>query len=189
MCSRASQHSLCFPSSSAVPLRLCHVLLTMSGVCRPLPQLWTPTSHRLEYKGVLSAQYSASSVQHRFSNSYSLQSLHIWVYDVVSFSSTRRRVAVPKVTAIQFYACNSLCSSNCQVWCRLKLTDRNWTRRDVSGLVVCQQGPPPPNPLVVERFQQVISQLFQQVRPHSSTAISCLLRAELPKTQQGRIYP
>lgn len=26
----------------------------------------------------------------------------------------------------------------------------------------CQQGPQPPNPLVMERFQQVISQLFQQ---------------------------
>jgi len=36
--------------------------------------------------------------------------------------------------------------------------------RDVGRLVVCQQGPPPPNPLVVERFQQVISQLFQQAR-------------------------
>ena len=36
-------------------------------------------------------------------------------------------------------------------------------RRDVGGLVICGQGPPPPNPAVVERFQQVISQLFQQV--------------------------
>lgn len=33
---------------------------------------------------------------------------------------------------------------------------------DPSYSVVCQQGPPPPNPMVVERFQQVISQLFQQ---------------------------
>ena len=39
--------------------------------------------------------------------------------------------------------------------------------RDVGGLVVCQQGPPPPNPLVVERFQQVISQLFQQACAHT----------------------
>ena len=31
-------------------------------------------------------------------------------------------------------------------------------------LVVCGQGPQPPSPMVVERFQQVISQLFQQVR-------------------------
>ena len=30
-------------------------------------------------------------------------------------------------------------------------------------LVYAGQGPPPPSPLVVERFQQVISQLFQQV--------------------------
>lgn len=29
--------------------------------------------------------------------------------------------------------------------------------------IVASQGPEPPNPLVVERFQQVISQLFQQV--------------------------
>ena len=27
----------------------------------------------------------------------------------------------------------------------------------------CGQGPQPPNPMVVERFQQVVSQLFQQV--------------------------
>lgn len=31
--------------------------------------------------------------------------------------------------------------------------------------VLASQGPEPPNPLVMERFQQVISQLFQQVRP------------------------
>ena len=31
-------------------------------------------------------------------------------------------------------------------------------------MVVCGQGPQPPSPMVVERFQQVISQLFQQVR-------------------------
>ncbi|CAL5220026.1 g1972 [Coccomyxa viridis] len=40
-----------------------------------------------------------------------------------------------------------------------------WTptsQRNVSDLVICGQGPPPPNPQVVERFQQVISQLFQQ---------------------------
>ena len=41
---------------------------------------------------------------------------------------------------------------------------------DPSYNVVCQQqGPPPPNPLVVERFQQVISQLFQQVILHASS--------------------
>ncbi|KAK9836603.1 hypothetical protein WJX74_004165 [Apatococcus lobatus] len=28
--------------------------------------------------------------------------------------------------------------------------------------IICGQGPPPPSPMVVERFQQVISQLFQQ---------------------------
>ena len=28
--------------------------------------------------------------------------------------------------------------------------------------LVAQQGPPPPNPIVVDRFQQVISQLFTQ---------------------------
>lgn len=31
-------------------------------------------------------------------------------------------------------------------------------------VIYAGQGPPPPSPLVVERFQQVISQLFQQVR-------------------------
>ncbi|KAK9845334.1 hypothetical protein WJX81_003678 [Elliptochloris bilobata] len=54
--------------------------------------------------------------------------------------------------------------------CRAQAADERqhpqlWTpssHRDVGRLVVCQQGPPPPNPLVVERFQQVISQLFQQ---------------------------
>jgi hypothetical protein len=30
-------------------------------------------------------------------------------------------------------------------------------------VITCNQGPPPPNPLVVERFQSVVSQLFQQV--------------------------
>uniref|UniRef100_A0A7S0R3K0 ATP-dependent Clp protease proteolytic subunit n=1 Tax=Chlamydomonas leiostraca TaxID=1034604 RepID=A0A7S0R3K0_9CHLO len=30
------------------------------------------------------------------------------------------------------------------------------------GQIVCSQGPPPPNPLVIERFQGVVSQLFQQ---------------------------
>ena len=33
---------------------------------------------------------------------------------------------------------------------------------DLSKLVVAQQGPAPPNPIVVERFQQVVSQLFTQ---------------------------
>lgn len=31
-------------------------------------------------------------------------------------------------------------------------------------MIYAGQGPPPPSPLVVERFQQVISQLFKQVR-------------------------
>ena len=34
---------------------------------------------------------------------------------------------------------------------------------DAAGQIWCGQGPPPPNPMVVERFSQVISQLFQQV--------------------------
>ena len=33
---------------------------------------------------------------------------------------------------------------------------------DLSKLVVAQQGPAPPSPIVVERFQTVISSLFQQ---------------------------
>lgn len=40
--------------------------------------------------------------------------------------------------------------------------------------VVCQ-GPPPPNPLVVERFQGVVSQLFQQV--WAACHAACSLRA------------
>ena len=44
-------------------------------------------------------------------------------------------------------------------------------RRNVSKLVICGQGPPPPNPQVVERFQQVISQLFQQVCRHRHDAL------------------
>jgi hypothetical protein len=43
------------------------------------------------------------------------------------------------------------------VRCRLELESK--TVRPV----YCAQGPPPPNPLVVERFQGVVSQLFQQV--------------------------
>lgn len=42
-------------------------------------------------------------------------------------------------------------------------------KADASGHVWCGQGPPPPNPMVVERFSQVISQLFQQV--HQINAI------------------
>lgn len=38
-------------------------------------------------------------------------------------------------------------------------------------LITCNQGPPPPNPLVVERFQSVVSQLFQQVS-HAAAASS-----------------
>jgi hypothetical protein len=37
--------------------------------------------------------------------------------------------------------------------------------------VIWGQGPPPPNPLVMERFQGVVSQLFQQVRPHSEACL------------------
>lgn len=36
------------------------------------------------------------------------------------------------------------------------------SKADSSSQVWCGQGPPPPNPMVVERFSQVISQLFQQ---------------------------
>ena len=39
------------------------------------------------------------------------------------------------------------------------------SKADSSSQVWCGQGPPPPNPMVVERFSQVISQLFQQVLP------------------------
>ena len=39
--------------------------------------------------------------------------------------------------------------------------------------MICGQGPPPPNPQVVERFQQVISQLFQQVQTIPSAERQC----------------
>ncbi len=35
------------------------------------------------------------------------------------------------------------------------------------NVIYAGQGPPPPSPMVVERFQQVISQLFQQVSRHT----------------------
>lgn len=35
-------------------------------------------------------------------------------------------------------------------------------RQPADRQIICGQGPPPPSPMVVERFQQVISQLFQQ---------------------------
>ena len=37
--------------------------------------------------------------------------------------------------------------------------------------IYCGQGPSPPSPMVVERFQQVISQLFQQACHQSSLCI------------------
>ncbi len=40
-------------------------------------------------------------------------------------------------------------------------------KADTSGQIWCGQGPPQPNPMVVERFSQVISQLFQQVYLHA----------------------
>lgn len=44
------------------------------------------------------------------------------------------------------------------------------------NVIYAGQGPPPPSPMVVERFQQVISQLFQQVSGH----ILQLQRSTLP---------
>ena len=65
--------------------------------------------------------------------------------------------------------------------------------RDVSKLVICGQGPPPPNPQVVERFQQVISQLFQQVQspptliiakdPHYAAKASKCCQASIPESR------
>lgn len=56
--------------------------------------------------------------------------------------------------------CCCQCHSAAGGWqcCRLDMVSR--TRHQP---VVCGQGPPPPNPLVMERFQGVVSQLFQQV--------------------------
>eukprot|EP00879_Flechtneria_rotunda_P011607 GHRR01012124.1.p1 GENE.GHRR01012124.1~~GHRR01012124.1.p1 ORF type:complete len:136 (+),score=18.20 GHRR01012124.1:92-499(+) len=52
--------------------------------------------------------------------------------------------------------------NNASLW-----TPASQIRMDVSSksrqpMITCNQGPPPPNPLVVERFQNVVSQLFQQ---------------------------
>ncbi|BDA42236.1 ATP-dependent Clp protease proteolytic subunit 1 [Coccomyxa sp. Obi] len=55
--------------------------------------------------------------------------------------------------------------SVCHAQAPAERSSQIWTptsQRDVGNLVICGQGPPPPNPAVVERFQQVISQLFQQ---------------------------
>ena len=57
------------------------------------------------------------------------------------------------------------------------------TSQDTRPPVVCQQGPPPPSPIVVERFQQVISQLFQQVQARAQTTIcECILLSHLSAT-------
>ncbi len=44
------------------------------------------------------------------------------------------------------------------LFCRVDFTNRVAYDQQI----ICGQGPPPPSPMVVERFQQVISQLFQQ---------------------------
>jgi len=43
-----------------------------------------------------------------------------------------------------------------------RLIDFDKSQLDESRHIICGQGPQPPSPMVVERFQQVISQLFQQ---------------------------
>lgn len=41
--------------------------------------------------------------------------------------------------------------------------DFDKSQLDAERQIYCGQGPAPPNPRVVEQFQQVVSQLFQQV--------------------------
>jgi hypothetical protein len=50
--------------------------------------------------------------------------------------------------------------AHCQAVCFCRTDVSSRSRQPV---ITCNQGPPPPNPLVVERFQSVVSQLFQQV--------------------------
>jgi hypothetical protein len=71
------------------------------------------------------------------------------------------------------FICLERCAAGSQIVCALP--------RDVGRLVVCQQGPPPPNPLVVERFQQVISQLFQQARRPACAAPWSAMERRQPK--------
>ena len=51
--------------------------------------------------------------------------------------------------------------------------------------VYCNQGPPPPNPLVIERFQSVVSQLFQQVRAANPQPSDTLLGVLMVCTRVG----
>lgn len=55
------------------------------------------------------------------------------------------------------------------------------SRQAPEAVVYAGQGPPPPSPIVVERFQQVISQLFQQVRLPSSSDCDCACSAAAMK--------
>ena len=56
------------------------------------------------------------------------------------------------------------------------------TRADAAGQIWCGQGPPPPNPMVVERFSQVISQLFQQVGDSHTNECRWLHHCMLPES-------
>jgi len=52
--------------------------------------------------------------------------------------------------------------SSTQLWTPASQITYDMKSKNLHAPVVCSQGPPPPNPLVVERFQSVVSQLFQQ---------------------------
>lgn len=98
------------------------------------------------------------------------ESQHTWTprqTEVVSLSrlvtSRAEHIACrsTQLILLEGWGLGPLLSANrdCLCVCRYEVD----SRKDPSRWIVCGQGPPPPNPMVVERFQQVISQLFQQV--------------------------
>ncbi|GBF93938.1 ATP-dependent Clp protease proteolytic subunit chloroplastic [Raphidocelis subcapitata] len=52
--------------------------------------------------------------------------------------------------------------NNAKLWTPTSELKLDVSSKSAYPPIVCSQGPPPPNPLVVERFQSVVSQLFQQ---------------------------
>ena len=116
-------------------------------------QIWTPTSQRCVQSTEVRERYSIQT-------NVCICRAHpvaMWLHKNSAPCLEKDREPQP--------ACMVLCILETQMLVFLAA----WANpcRDVSNLVIGGQGPPPPNPAVVERFQQVISQLFQQVEfPH-----------------------
>jgi len=70
-----------------------------------------------------------------------------------SASSSRVRLQAPRA---------SPSAPGPELWTPTSSIKIGVTSRDRNPPITCNQGPPPPNPLVIERFQSVVSQLFQQ---------------------------